>query len=133
MSRTRRFLRFFAVGALGFVVDAGLTLALSQGAHLHALAARFPAFLAASAVTYALNRCWTFEGRTTTWLRGWSHYLAVTSIGALLNYLTYALTIVLVGTSPRTTLAGVALGSIVGLGFNFTMSDRIVFRRKVAR
>ena len=133
MSRTQRFLRFFAVGALGFVVDAGLTLLLSQDNHLHALAARVPAFLAASAVTYALNRCWTFEDRTTAWLRGWIHYLAVTSIGTLLNYLTYALWIVLVGTSPRTTLAGVALGSIVGLGFNFTLSNRIVFRRKVAR
>lgn len=133
MSRTQRFLRFFAVGALGFVVDAGLTLLLSQDNHLHALVARAPAFLAASAVTYALNRCWTFESRTTAWLRGWIHYLAVTSIGTLLNYLTYALSIVLVGTSPRTTLAGVALGSIVGLGFNFTLSNRIVFRRKDAR
>ncbi len=133
MSRTQRFLRFLAVGVLGFVVDAGLTLLLSQGNHLHALAARVPAFVAASAVTYALNRCWTFAARSSAWLRGWRHYLAVTSIGALLNYLTYALTIVLVGTSPRTTLAGVALGSIVGLGFNFALSDRIVFRRKDAR
>jgi len=133
MSRTRRFLRFFLVGALGFVVDAGLTLLLSQGTHLHALAARVPAFLVASAVTYALNHSWTFEGHTTAWLRGWIHYLAVTSVGTLLNYLTYGLTLVLLGTAPQTTLAGVALGSIVGLGFNFTLSDRMVFRRKSPR
>jgi putative flippase GtrA len=114
---------------LGFAVDAGLTLLLSEAARLDALAARVPAFLTASAVTYALNRAWTFQCRAAAWLRGWLHYLVATGVGAFLNYLTYALVVVLLGPSLPAMAFGVALGSIFGLGVNFTLSDKLVFGR----
>ncbi len=133
MSRARRFARFLVVGTGGFAIDAALTLLLSRGSGLDPLIARIPAFLAASAFTYSVNRRWTFAARAPAWLRGWIHYVTVTGVGAVLNYVTYALVLVLLGTSSLPTLVGVALGSIVGLGFNFTLSDRVVFQRQDVR
>jgi putative flippase GtrA len=126
----RRFRRFLAVGALGLLVDAGLTLALAAEAGLPPLAARVPAFVLATIVTYALNRRYTFGpgGRERGWLAGWLAYVIATSIGAAINFGVYSGVVVALGPAPVTLLGGVVLGSVIALAFNFTVSQRIIFR-----
>lgn len=127
MAEAGRFLRFCAVGAIGFAVDAGLTVGLMAFLHLPAMLGRVPAFLAASFVTYTLNRRLTFahDGR---FLKGWLHYLTAGLVGALLNYAAYAATLAALGANPETALLGIALGSAIGLAFNYWASSRLVFR-----
>jgi len=123
----RQFGRFFAVGALGFAVDAGGLLALAR-AGLDPLVARALSFLFATLVTYALNRRWTFGASGLGWWRGWVTYVAATSLGALLNYLAFAGVVAAFGASSPMLLAGTALGSAIGLFFNYALSRRVVFR-----
>ena len=118
-------LRFALVGCVGFAVDAGLTLLLHAGAGLGELQARVPAFLVAATVTWWLNRHFTFRARVgaASWLR----YVLTTGIGALVNIACYLGVVRLLGTRPLDLLAGVAVGSLVALAFNFWVSRRWVF------
>ena len=117
-------LRFALVGCVGFVTDAGLTL------QLHALGlgeapARVLAFLVAATVTWWLNRRFTFQVQAgaSSWLR----YVVITSVGAAINIACYLGVVHVLGTQPLDLLAGVAVGSVVAMAFNYWVSHRWVF------
>lgn len=118
-------LRFGLVGCVGFVTDAGLTLLLHTQVGLGEAAARVLGFLGAATVTWWLNHQFTFrvEGSASSWLR----YVVITSAGAAINIACYLGVVHLLGTRPLHLLAGVAVGSIVAMGFNFWVSRRWVF------
>ena len=127
---TSRFLRFAIVGALGFVVDAGvLALVLHSGlAGFHA--GRCLSFLAAASFTWALNRRFTFADRAAS--RGsrgtqWARYVAAMSAGAAVNYAVYALVLAWAGYTALIAPFAVAAGSIAGLGVNFSAARWFVF------
>jgi putative flippase GtrA len=84
--RARRLLFFLAVGAVGFVVDAGVSTGLVKALGASPFLARVPAFLLASMATYAGNRQFTFAERRSPLIRGWFLYVGSTALGALLNY-----------------------------------------------
>lgn len=117
--------RFSMVGCVGFAVDAGLTLFLTQGLLWSPTISRIVAFVLAASITWALNRRFTF--RSSTGRGTWLTYVAFTSFGALINVGTYLAWIQIAGTQAIMILLGVALGSGVGLGFNFWASRRLVF------
>lgn len=124
-----RFGRFFVVGALGFAVDAAGVITLTL-LGLHPLVARVLSFILATIATYSANRRWTFRDRVKgNWMRGWVTYVSATSLGAALNYTTFAAWLAMTDRSPMMILAGTAAGSAVGLLFNYSMSQRVVFRR----
>ena len=129
-----RFLRFSAVGGAGFFVnEAALALAhelLGAGPRLGWFIAFFPAVT----FTWWGNRKLTFAehaseghiGMATEWLR----FVATNSIGAAANFAIYAL---LIGTAPwplNIPYIALAVGILVGLVFNFTLSKKLVFRKK---
>lgn len=126
----KSFGRFFLVGALGFLVDAGGVVLLSGWLGLVPWLARIPSFLVATVVTYAFHRRWTFgiDPRGGV-VRGWLAYIGATSIGALLNYLAFMLWTAAQGSSPAMLFVGTAIGSAVGLAFNYTISSRVIFQR----
>lgn len=120
------FLRFCLVGAVGFVVDAAITLAMTWALGASALLARVPAFLAAATATWVLNARFTFDRprRAGSWLR----YVLLTAVGALINLITYLAWLRMTDMSPLHVLVGVAAGSAVALAFNFFVSRRWIFR-----
>jgi putative flippase GtrA len=120
------FARFCAVGVVGFVVDAGLTLVLTQTASWQPLPGRVLAFVIAATVTWALNRRFTF--RSGAGAATWAPYVALTAIGAGINIGTYMAWLWFAGEDGSSILVGVALGSVIALGFNFVTS-RAIFRR----
>lgn len=130
MPEASRFARFFVVGGLGFVVDAGGVILLSDLLGLAPWLARIPSFLVATVVTYAFHRRWTFgtDPRGGV-VRGWLTYITATSLGALLNYGAFALWTASQGETPLMLFVGTAIGSAIGLAFNYTMSSRLIFRR----
>lgn len=126
----KSFGRFFLVGGLGFLVDAGGVILLSEGLGLVPWLARIPSFLVATIVTYAFHRRWTFgtDPRGGV-VRGWLAYIGATSIGALLNYAAFALWTAAYGDTATMLFVGTAIGSAVGLAFNYTISSRVIFQR----
>jgi len=125
----REFLRFCAVGSLGFVVDAGLLQVLAGRFGMDPYASRGISFLVAATVTWQLNRCYTFSAAAAArGYRQWGRYVAVNAVGGGLNYLTYALGVMQVDMVRRYLFLGVATGSAVGLLVNYTASKYLVFR-----
>lgn len=120
-----QFLRFALVGGVGFVTDAGLTLLFHGALSLGEAPARVLAFIVAATVTWWLNRRFTFQaqGGASSWLR----YVVITSAGAAINIGCYLVVVRMLGTQALDLLAGVAVGSIVAMAFNFWVSRRWVF------
>jgi putative flippase GtrA len=121
-------LRFGVVGTMGFLIDtATLYAALALGAGLYL--GRALSYLAAASANWAVNRAWTFRHADRSQAgRQWAMFLLVNLLGFAINYGTY---FVLVRNWPLATahpVLGVAAGSLAGLGGNFLLSRRFVFR-----
>lgn len=119
-------LRFCIVGSVGFVMDAGLTLLFTQAAQWRPEAARLVAFLFAATATWHLNRRFTF--RSSVGARSLLPYIALTTLGAAVNFAIFVIWLKLAGTSPPQILLGVAFGSVAALSLNFAVSRRFVYR-----
>jgi putative flippase GtrA len=125
-SGRREFARFCLVGGVGFAFDAGSTLIFVQTLGMSSGLARVAAFFIAATATWALNRHFTFKhsGPGGSWLQ----YILSTSMGALISLGVYLLWLQWAGKTPGQLLAGVALGSVVALFFNFSMSKWFIFK-----
>ena len=132
----REFGRFAGVGAAGFVIDASLTLLLTQSGHMSAYLARIPATGMAICATYYLNRSLTFQSADRKWLREFLRYIGVSLAGAAINYAGYAACLFLLtraGFASGATgaiFAAVAAGSAIALVFNFLGSRGFAFLRR---
>ena len=121
-----QFLRFGVVGGAGFLVDAGVLLA-ALGLGLDKYSGRALSYLAAVTTTFALNRAWTFRERRAGpgVAAQWARFAALNLVGFAANYGTYAALVAFTATHP---VLAVAAGSLAGMGFNFALSRRYVFR-----
>lgn len=113
---------FAMAGALGFLVDAGVTLGLTAlGAG--PAAARAPGVALALLTTFVLNRRFAFAASGRALAAELARYVAVSATGAALNVATYLVAVALaarVGLPP--TLAAplaVACGSVAGMAANY--------------
>jgi putative flippase GtrA len=121
-----QFVRFAAIGALGFVVDVAVLYgALALGAGW--IVGRALSFLAAASFTWAVNRRYTFAATASRW-REWGRYLASMAAGMLVNFLVYALVLWLLPAAWWTPGLAVACGSAAGLGVNFVSAKLFVFK-----
>ncbi len=124
----RQMLRFGVVGVCGFLVDTASVYALRAPLGLYG--AGLVAFVVASTVTWALNRAWTFRGLGAHRAahRQWARFLAVTSLGFVLNRGTYALLVTYSALAVAYPVLATAGGAVAGMGVNFVLSRRLVFR-----
>jgi len=120
------FLRFCLVGTLGFFVDSGALILVTRTGVLGSMAGRVLSFLVAVSVTWVLNRRFTFRSRAAA--KSLVPYIALTSLGALLNLGIYRLWIAVFGEASEMLVLGVAAGSIAALAFNFLVSKHVVFQ-----
>ncbi len=121
-----RFLRFSAVGTIGFMIDAGILQTLVITTQVGPYVARIASFLAAASGTWFLNRRYTFAVVHKPTHTEWLSYVAFMVLGALVNYGAFALCISYWPLAHTQLWLGVAVGSVAGLGVNFTTS-RLVF------
>ena len=121
--------RFATAGLAGLLADVAvlyLALFLSAGV----VFGRVLSFLAAVWVTWQINRRYTFAGaRIESPWRQFGRYLLAMLGGGLVNFLAYTAAVLLLPAHPLTPAAAVALGSLAGMGVNFTSSKLLVFRR----
>lgn len=123
---------FGIVGAIGFVVDAGILYAglyIGLGYYI----GRILSYICAATTTWFLNRRWTFkaaanDNKKAEWLR----FVVLNLGGFVVNYGTYllALHIMPQDSMPQSLipLAAVAAGSLAGLFVNFGINKYLVFR-----
>lgn len=127
-----RFLRFAFVGTLGFVVnEAALWLAL-RALGLNPYVGGVFSFVVAATFTWWGNRILTFPERAAGSRRAmaseWLRFLAANGLGFLVNYAVYATLISLASRPLNNPFLALAFGTIAGLLFNFTLSNKMVFR-----
>jgi putative flippase GtrA len=124
-----QFFKFGVVGTFGFVVDNAFVYTAHFLFGVGLILAGILSFFVAGSCNWLLNRMWTFRGASKGRVHyEWLRYLATNAAGFVLNRGVY---IALIATSTLCNLHPVlalAAGSISGLGVNFAMSRRVVFR-----
>jgi putative flippase GtrA len=124
-----QFGKFGVVGTVGFVVDNAFVYTAHFGFGVGLILAGILSFFVAGSSNWFLNRMWTFRGASKGRVHfEWLRYLATNSAGFVLNRGVY---IALIATATLCRLHPVlalAAGSIAGLGVNFVMARRMVFR-----
>ena len=125
-SEATGFARFCGVGAIGFLIDAGLLVWFTQSLGLNPYLARVFSILLALTMTWAMHRNWTFRSGNSDRITEWSRFGAVNGAGGALNYSVYsAILLALPGTAP---LLALAAGSAIALFANFLGARLWAFR-----
>lgn len=121
------FLRFGLVGALGFVWDTATVYALRPFTNLYV--AGTCGFLVAATLNWIFHRFWTFRGAQHTAAHvQWVKFLITNALGFVFNRGTFFLLITFSPMVAAHPVIGIAAGAIIGLGFNYILSKRFVFR-----
>ena len=123
---------FLIVGALGFCLDAALTIGLVQ-LGVQPLLARPPAFAIVTLVNFSLNRVFTFPSTRTRWLAALARYVLVCLAGLAVNYAVYAACLMLaprfgVPIFPPTLTLFVACGTMAATLLTFVGFRTYAFR-----
>jgi putative flippase GtrA len=126
------FLRFALVGGAGFFVNAAAFWIALNVLHLGKDIAWFFAFVPAVTFTWWGNRTITFHEHASVGFRDtlyeWMRFVVANGFGALVNYAAYETLIHWALWPLNNPYAALAIGVLVGMVFNFTLSKRVVFR-----
>jgi putative flippase GtrA len=123
-----RLSQFLMIGAIGFVVDAGLLLFLHERMAINVYLSRCVSFPLAMTTTWLLNRLFTFsDSRSPGRGREWGRYAVVNSIGALLNLGIFFVLVTFVALLQDAVLLPLAIAAAVALVFNFLGSRFFVY------
>nr|CAD6427378.1 GtrA family protein [Rhizobium sp. Q54] len=117
---------FIVSGGTGFAVDAGVTQLLLWFTSIGPFAARVPAIMTAMAVTWFLNRSFTFGRSSSSLAAEGFRYWAVGITAALLNYAVYS---TLIARLPVQPVAAIVFASLAAMAYSFFGYSRFVFRR----
>jgi putative flippase GtrA len=125
----RSLLGFLAVGSAGFIFEAIVLLVLHDTLGAPALVARSLSLPSAIALTYWLNRIWTFKSEDPNRVAEFGRYLVVQAVGNGFNFLVFALVMSLAALQRWPgSLIGLALGSAAGLVVNYLGARFVAFR-----
>lgn len=125
-----RILRFGAVGAAGYGVNAAALWVIHHGIGLDYYTSYVPAFAVAVTFTWWGNRVLTFHEHAarTSLIAEWAKFVAANLIGFGANYALYASLLRFAPQPLDNPFIAQAAGTLFGLIFNFTLSKRFVFR-----
>jgi len=125
-----KFLLFGIVGAIGFIVDVTVLYSFIYIFGLNYLLSRVFSYLFAATTTWYLNRNITFiESNSSNPFKEWIHFLIANSIGGVINFTVYTVTILYIPKTIFSPFIGVALGAISGMVFNFFISKNFIFKK----
>lgn len=129
-----QFLRFAMIGAAGFVVDETVLALMRNLFGLGAMTGRAVSILCAMTFTWWGNRSFTFHAHAARGpaaaAREWLRFVGANSLGAAINYGTFAALVHLAPAPLDNPYLATAAGVAVGLVFNFTLSRTLVFRAR---
>ncbi len=120
------FIRFAAVGTIGFCWDTGTVYALREHTGLY-IAGTF-GFLVAATANWGMNRLWTFRHQKHAAPHvQWAKFLIANSIGFAFNRGTFFVLISISTLCHNQPVLPIIAGSIAGMFFNYFLSKRFVF------
>ena len=124
-----QFLMFGAVGLVGFAIDTATVYALWPRVGLYV--AGVLAYFTAATGTWLCNRLWTFRGQAGAdpWLVQWARFLVANLGGFAVNRGVYALLVTVWPLAARHPEIAVFAGALAGMGLNFNLSRKMVFRQ----
>jgi len=124
------FWRFSVVGAIGFLIDAGVLYICIYILNYGPYYGRVVSFVIAATTTWGLNRYFTFpQANRLQPYRQWAVFIGANSLGAIVNYTIYALIMSLEIQHYMMPLIAVATGSVSGLVLNYSSSKLLVFKK----
>lgn len=115
--------RFLQVGAVGYLIDAGLLWMLVYGLGVLPVPARVVSFMTTISVAFVLNARYTFNVAPKRSLM--PRYGLIQSLGALLNFGSYTW---LVSTWQFEPIFSLSVGAVLGSTHNFLMMRVFVFK-----
>jgi putative flippase GtrA len=123
------------VGGAGFAVNEVALICVMRIAHLDKYTAWFAAFMVAVTFTWWGNRTLTFRDTAAgnRLLAEWATFVAANSLGAAANFATYFVFVTFLPWPFADPVFAVAIGTLVGLVFNYTASKHFVFRDRSAK
>jgi putative flippase GtrA len=123
------FLRFFVVGAIGFVIDAAILQGLTVFWLVNPFLAQAIAFPIAVGATWLLNRIWTFPGAASQGrIKQAAVYLGVQCAGFVTNYAVYSAALLIVPELRRWLVVPLAMGAAAALCVTFAGAKHLAFR-----
>nr|WP_295466735.1 GtrA family protein [Mesorhizobium sp.] len=122
-----RFLRFLAIGTVGFVADAGMLWLMLASTPLGVYSARLVSIAFALLVTWLLNRLITFGPSSRPVAVEGARYGGVGIATSVINYLAYSAFLWAMPDTP--VIVALVLASVVALAFSFLGYSRLVFDR----
>ncbi len=129
-----QFLRFCAVGATGFVVDAGVLLIELHAFSVNPIWGRFISFSVAVLTTFELNRNWAFKrANHKSYLSALGSYLGIQGVGFACSFIIYTALYILLPLGYNAPLFCLAVGSVIALAVNYAGASLIVFRPKASQ
>lgn len=127
-----QFLRFAMVGGAGFFVDEGVLALMRNLFGFGPFSGRAVSILCAMSFTWWGNRTITFHTHAARGLsamaKEWLRYVMANSLGASLNYGSYALLVHFAPVPFDNPYLATAIGVGIGMVSNFTLSRFVVFR-----
>ncbi|BCI67084.1 GtrA family protein [Acetobacter aceti] len=125
-----RLFKFATVGSLGLLWDTCTVLSLRDIIGLNAAA--LAAYFVAASFNWTLNRVWTFRdvGRHDHPLLQWLRFLSANSLAFFLNRGTVYLLFFFSPFCVNHPVVALAVGALAGMGANFKLSERLVFRER---
>jgi putative flippase GtrA len=121
-----QFIRYAAIGTLGFGVSTAVLYAL-RALGLDPYSAYAVAFVAAVTATWWLNRNYNFADRSGSTLAQWARFFTTSSIAGAVNLATYAVLVFAIGIVHAHPVLGAGAGTLAGLAINFVAVRRYVF------
>ena len=123
---------FAAIGLIGYVVDATITLS-AKYLGLSPELARPPGFIVATIVNFALNRSITFRHARSPLAWSFVRYSLVASVGLAVNYAVYSACVALapiagIAVTPAILPLFIAAGSGVAMAVTFVGFRFFAFR-----
>jgi len=123
------FFQFALVGSSGFIVDLIVYLVLQMFGVSHTVA-RAISFWPAASWNWMLNRVMTFNHREKTKKRTqWGAFVTSSLLGFSVNYGTYFTLTTYVPFFQEHTIMALIIGVLMGMGFNFTISNLFIFKK----
>jgi putative flippase GtrA len=124
-ARVRSIVLFGVAGVLALLIDIGVLYVLKPSFGLYG--ARGGSFACAATFTWLFNRHLTFKGpRSLSLVREYLAYMSSMAVGGVINYAAYAASVSAFDAVARQPFWGVAIGSLVGMGFNYLSASRIM-------
>ena len=122
--------QFGLIGSIAFLFDTAILYSAMALLGTGLYSSKVISYLGAATFTWYFNRRWTFSDRPdSNWLRQWGAFLLANAIGGLVNYAAYAAALFALEQCRTYPVLAVAIGSIAGLVFNYTLSARWIFTR----